>query len=303
MSRKKLLFVFNPNSGKAVTKSHLFEIVDILSTSYDVTVYPTKGRLDAYEKLRLDGGDYHTVVISGGDGTLSEAVRGIVSLPEASRPPIGYIPTGTANDFASTLGISSDIRRAAEDILTGRELACDIGRFGETTFNYIAAFGAFTDVAYDTPQQYKNLLGHTAYILEGISRLSAIKPIRMSITCPDIKIEEEYIYGMITNSTSVGGMQLAGEGVSLSDGYFELLLVRMPRSMTDLSSILHGIASRDFSGELFCRARCESVSFVADSPVKWTLDGEYGGSHEWVTVTCMKQAVRFITGAENEAYK
>lgn len=275
------------------------EIVNILSASYDVTVYPTKGRMDAYEKLRLDGADYDTVVIGGGDGTLNEAVRGIIALPEDSRPPVGYIPTGTTNDFASSLGIPADIHQAAQCIMEENPFAYDIGRFGDLTFNYVAAFGAFTDVAYDTPQQYKNALGHTAYVLEGISRLSSIKPIRLKIEWSDMQLEEEYIYGMVTNSTSVGGMRdITGDAVSLCDGLFELLLVKMPRSMGDIRNILHGIAARDFSNELFFRAKLDEVAFSSSSPVKWTLDGEFGGAHQSISVFNMKQAVRFFVPTE-----
>ena len=202
--KKKLLFVFNPCSGKAQIKNQLLDIVDtMVKADYEVTIYPTQCAGDAKEKVEAYAGNYDLVVCSGGDGTLDEVVTGMMQCK--AKVPLGYIPAGSTNDFASSLGIPKDMEKAAEAAVTGKPFPCDVGLFNGDYFVYVAAFGLFTEVSYKTSQEWKNVLGHAAYILEGAKCLHDIPSFMMQVEYNNMRIQDEFIYGMITNSTSVGG--------------------------------------------------------------------------------------------------
>ena len=224
---KNMLFVFNPNSGKAQLKNSLMKIIQIFSNAdYEVTVYPTKAALDGYEKIKASKGLYDIIVCSGGDGTLNEVVSAVITYGD-EKVPIGYIPSGSTNDFAKSLGIPSDKIRAAYNVVSGESFSCDIGIINDRRyFNYVAAFGAFTDVAYETPQDLKNMFGHQAYVIEGAKRLLNLKAYKMKVTSSRLDIEDKFIYGMVSNSSSVGGMKgLIGDNVDFQDGVFEVTLI------------------------------------------------------------------------------
>lgn len=301
---KKLLFIFNPYSGKAQIKNRLLDIIDIfVKGGYEVTVYPTQGASDAYRMIRKKASAYDMLVISGGDGTLNEGVRGLMELEEQVRPKFGYIPTGTTNDFATTLNLSKNMLTAARTIITGRKFSCDIGKFQEGYFAYVAAFGAFTDVAYDTPQQNKNMLGHMAYILEGIKRLSSIKSYTMLVECEEQTIEDTFIFGMVTNATSVGGIKaIANYAVDLNDGKFEVVLIKKPNNPLDLQVILTNLLRQDFSGNHMYAFKTSKITFTSEEEVYWTLDGEFGGGYRTATIENMKSAITImVSDKEREA--
>ena len=220
--KKKLLFVFNPKSGKGLIKDHLVNIVDIMTKAgYMITIYPTQSQGDAIRKVRKKAKKYDLVVCCGGDGTLDEVVTGMEQ--SDVNVPIGYIPAGSTNDFANSLGIPKDMVKAADAAVNGRAFPCDIGAFNNDYFVYVAAFGLFTEVSYQTSQQMKNILGHAAYILEGAKHIMDITSYRMKVMHDDEEIEDEFIYGMVTNSLSVGGFKgISGPDVLLDDGLFEL---------------------------------------------------------------------------------
>ena len=213
--KKKLLFVFNPCSGKAQIKNQLLDIVDtMVKADYEVTIYPTQCAGDAKEKVEAYAGNYDLVVCSGGDGTLDEVVTGMMQCK--AKVPLGYIPAGSTNDFASSLGIPKDMEKAAEAAVTGKPFPCDVGLFNGDYFVYVAAFGLFTEVSYKTSQEWKNVLGHAAYILEGAKCLHDIPSFMMQVEYNNMRIQDEFIYGMITNSTSVGGFKgMTGKDVLL----------------------------------------------------------------------------------------
>ena len=213
--KKKLLFVFNPCSGKAQIKNQLLDIVDtMVKADYEVTIYPTQCAGDAKEKVEAYAGNYDLVVCSGGDGTLDEVVTGMMQCK--AKVPLGYIPAGSTNDFASSLGIPKDMEKAAKVAVTGKPFPCDVGLFNEDYFVYVAAFGLFTEVSYKTSQEWKNVLGHAAYILEGAKCLHDIPSFMMQVEYNNMRIQDEFIYGMITNSTSVGGFKgMTGKDVLL----------------------------------------------------------------------------------------
>jgi len=291
----KLLFIYNPRAGKAKIRSNLLDIIDIFTKAgFVVTAHPTQGAGDATTIVeRLKAFSYDIIVCSGGDGTLDEVVRGLMK--QKLNIPLGYIPAGTTNDFARNLRIPSNMIAAAERICHRHTFACDIGYFNEANFVYIAAFGIFTDVSYATRQDYKNLLGQTAYILEGIKRLADLKILRMRVIADGIDIEDDFIYGMVTNSISVGGFKhLTGKKVKLDDGLFEVTLIKKPRNPLELNDLITALLKRSYNAECMYNFKAEKINFDTDEAIPWTLDGEFGGEHTGVTIRNMKQAIEII---------
>lgn len=271
----------------------LLDIIDVLSSAYEVTVYPTKGQGDAVRATQEKRSDYDLVVCSGGDGTLDEVVTGMMVCPE--KVPIGYIPAGSTNDFASSLGLSKNMVRAAQTVVDGIPFHCDVGAFNEDTFIYIAAFGIFTEVSYETPQSYKNVLGHMAYILEGMKRLPGLRTYRLKVEYDGNCIEDEFLFGMITNSTSVGGFKkITGKNVALNDGLFEMTLIRKPKSAIELNQIMTSLVMESMDAECIVYAKTDRIVFSSQEPVAWTLDGEFGGEHERVSIVSMPKAIEII---------
>lgn len=297
---KKALFILNPHSGKGLIKNHLLEIVDILvKDGYEVTVYPTQGRKDASRVMRERQKSYELVVCSGGDGTLDEIVTGMIQ--SGFKTTIGYIPAGSTNDFANSLKIPSTMKKAAELLVNGTVFACDIGRFNDDVFVYIAAFGLFTEVSYGTPQEMKNMLGHMAYILEGVKHLQNIKSCHLKVTSvsengEETVIEDDFIYGMVTNAYSVGGFKsIAGNvfkgRIALDDGLFEVTLIKMPKNPIELNSILAALAIQNIDTEYMYSFKSGKLLVESEEEIAWTLDGEFGGAHRKVTLTNEKQAM------------
>lgn len=277
---KKLFFVYNPKAGKAGIKSKLADILDIFARAgYEITILPTGKRGDAREAVAGRNAAYDLVVCSGGDGTLDEVVTGMIQ--SGFETPIGYIPAGSTNDFGGSLALPKNMSAAAKTVVEGRNFACDVGAFNEDIFVYIAAFGLFTDVSYETGQDRKNVLGHLAYILEGVKRLPSIRSFPMKVTFGDKVIEDDFIFGMITNSTSVGGFKnITGKNVKLDDGLFEVTLIKRPRNPIELNNLMISLVNRDIDmGAMYC-FRADRLAVESEEPIAWTLDGENGGSHK-----------------------
>lgn len=291
---KKLLFVINPRSGREQIRTKLLDILDIfVKAGFSVTVYVTQQPKDAVREVKRHGSGKHIIVCSGGDGTLNEIITGMMTLPKQKRPVLGYIPAGSTNDYAVSLGISRNMKRAAQWVVDGVDFAADVGRFGaDRYFVYVAAFGAFTEVAYSTPQEAKNFLGHQAYMLEAIKRFINLKSYYMKLEWDGNEMEEEFLLGLITNTISVGGFKgLVGLDVALDDGEFEVLLVRKPRSPADLGSILSYLLLREEENDCIFKFRARSLTVTSREPVDWTLDGEFGGSHQKVVVENLRQEI------------
>lgn len=294
MKRKKLLFVFNPYSGKAQIKNHLLDIVDtMVKADYEVTIYPTQKAGDAKEKVEVEAGDYDLIVCSGGDGTLDETVTGMMNREQ--KIPLGYIPAGSTNDFATSLGIPKDMVKAANVAVNGNAFPCDIGSFNGDFFVYVAAFGLFTEVSYKTSQDLKNVLGHAAYLLEGAKCLHDIPAYRMQVEYNGNVIQDEFIYGMISNSTSVGGFKgMTGKDVLLDDGVFEVTLIKKPRNPIELNEIIASLINLVDDTNMVYSFKTQSVKFTAKQAIPWTLDGEFGGEHIEVCVENCKQSVEIM---------
>lgn len=288
---KKALFIYNPRAGKAMIRSRLSDILERLELGgYETVVRPTTKRGDACDYVKNCSPEAELVVCSGGDGTLDEVVTGM--LASGKNIPIGYIPAGSTNDFGISLRLPKNMLRAAEIVLTGRDFPCDIGAFNEDIFVYIAAFGLFTEVSYETDQNVKNMLGHMAYLLEGVKRLSSIRSFPLKVSYEGRVVEDEFIFGMITNSVSVGGFkQITGKNVELDDGVFEVTLIRRPGNPMELNALIAALLNRDINADCMLYFRTGCLTVESREPVAWTLDGEYGGSHEKAVIRNRHKAI------------
>lgn len=294
---KKLLFIFNPHSGKGQIKNHLLNITDrFTKANFDVTVRPSQAPLDVYNYVKSNGNKFDRIVVSGGDGTLNEAVRGLMAFPPEKRVPIGYIPTGTTNDFATTLKLPKNISKSTEIAADGKLFKCDVGKFNDTTFNYVAAFGAFTDVPYDTPQETKNILGHTAYVLEGMKRISSLPSYDVKIKFDNGEFKENVFLCMILNATSVAGLHNTKQlsNVDLTDGLFEMLVFKRPTNILEFQTILLDLMRGETSGDGYSFIKSSHFEFECNDEIKWTLDGEYGGNPKNITVDVIPSAITLL---------
>lgn len=318
MTDKKMLFIYNPKAGKAQIKGRLSDILELFAAGgYEITVYPTRKRGDAVEITQYRTPIYDIVVCSGGDGTLDEVVTGMMR--SSFQTPIGYIPAGSTNDFGGSLDLPKNMLQAAETIVVGENYPCDIGSFNQDVFVYIAAFGLFTDVSYETGQDMKNLLGHMAYLLEGMKRLSTIRSYHMKVTCTAWKktegcdsagecgemedvqvIEDDFVFGMVTNSISVGGFKhITGNNVKLDDGVFEVTLIKLPRTPIELNNLMLSLVNRDIDTDVMHCFRASRLTIESMEEVAWTLDGEYGGSHKEVVIENNHRAIEIRVKGNN----
>lgn len=290
--KKKMLFIYNPRAGKSQIRSNLLDMIDIfVKAGYEVTAYPTQAQGDGIRAVtERQIGYYDMIACSGGDGTLDEVVTGMMRCEK--RLPIGYVPAGTTNDFAGSLGIPRSMERAARVIVDGRSFRCDVGGFNENIFVYIAAFGLFTDVSYETRQDMKNVLGHMAYVLEGMRKLSKVKSYALKVISGDKVIKGDFIFGMITNSLSVGGFKkITGDNVKLDDGVFEVTLIRRPGNPVELNTIMAAMVNRNIDTDLMECFTASELQIESQEEISWTLDGEFGGRHSRVEIRNYKQAL------------
>ena len=298
---KKMLFVMNPYSGMRRASKYLADIIALFNQAdYEVVVHMTRGQGDATEIVKNKAGDVDVVVCCGGDGTFNETVSGI--LDAGANVPVGYIPAGSTNDFAASLKLSGNVMQAAQDILEGQPIPYDVGKFGSRYFSYVASFGAFTRASYATPQNIKNALGHTAYLLEGISELSQLRNEHVRMEIDGQVVEDDFLFGAISNSTSVGGiLTLSPDVVDLADGQMEILLVRAPRSLTELTECIQAVQSQKYNCSMITFQSARKVRVFANPFMPWTLDGEREEGHETVDVENLHHAIRIIKRVEENA--
>ena len=296
----QLLFIYNPTSGTGQVKGALAPVLDVFTKAgWLTTSYPTQCKGDAVRVVRELGPRFYRVICAGGDGTLSEAVAGLTGLSDP--PPLGYIPFGSTNDCATTLHLPRKPREAALVAAgTGVPVPIDTGRLNGRPFIYVAAFGAFTKVAYDTPQELKNTFGHLAYIFAGIASLPTIAPYHMRVEFDGQSLEDDFFFGMVSNSQSIGGLKPPkAERVVLDDGLFEVTLVKKPLKLADLTDGLQALVSlspAERSGALV-QLQARQLTFICEQPVPWTVDGEFGGSQTVNRVENCQKALNIIRGA------
>jgi len=288
-----MMLIINPHSGRGLSRIALGTIISKLcDADYAVTVYFSHDKTP--EELVIDHAKKHDLVVCvGGDGTLSNVISGL--LRSKAKIPIGYIPAGTANDVATTLALSKVPSKAAMKILSGTPKALDIGRFHDRYFTYISAFGAFTEASYSTPQNAKRALGHFAYVLSGIAEMPAIKPRYVTIEYDDKVIEGEFIFGSVTNTTSVAKLiKLDQKRIDLADGKFEIILVKQPVDIVEFFNILSNLAVKTYSGGNVQMLHASKATFTFKEEVRWTVDGEDGGKHKKVEITNCHKAVEIV---------
>ena len=291
---KKMLFVMNPFSGQKRANRVLPELLLMFNQAgYDVLTHMTTGPGSAAQTVARLAGDMDLVVCCGGDGTFNETVSGL--LTSGVQVNVGYIPAGSTNDFAASLKLSTNILQAAQDILEGTPVAYDVGKFGSRYFSYVASFGAFTRASYATPQNVKNALGHTAYVLEGIQELSQIRKEHVRMELDGEVVEDDFLFGAICNSTSVGGiLTLDPKQVDMADGLLEILLVRSPRSLGEISECLQALQNQTYNCAMITFRSARRVTIFADPEMPWTLDGEREDGHGEVDVENQHLAIRLM---------
>lgn len=296
---KKLLFVYNPRAGKEMLKPRLSDVLDIfVKAGYEVTVHPTQAYRDAYYQIKeYEVGKYDLIACSGGDGTIDEVATGMMKRREMGKDvvPVGYIPAGTTNDFAKSLHIPRKPIAAADNAVKGVPFPCDIGKFNDSVFVYIAAFGIFTDVSYETDQAVKNVLGHMAYILEGAKRIFNIPSYKIKVEHDGEVIEDEFIFGMVTNSRSVGGFSnMVGKNIVFDDGLFEVTLIKTPKNPIALQEIIAALLIEQVDTKHMYTFKTKKITFDSVEEIPWTLDGEFGGEQDYVEIENVQKAMEIM---------
>jgi len=290
-----MLFIINPVAGRTHPKNCFNNVMELFrSHGYNLTVKKTAARGHATELVLKYGKNYDMIVCSGGDGTLNEVISGVMRLDK--KVTIGYIPSGTTNDFASSLNLPDKIETAAMTILNGQPRTVDIGLFGDNRyFSYIASFGAFTGSSYSTPQSYKNLIGHLAYILEGMKDIPNIRPHHVRVEAEGQVYEGDYLFGAVSNSISIGGLlKLDSNKVDLNDGLFEIILIQNPKTLLELSRILLSISKREYNDKLIQFIKAPEATFYMEDPIPWAIDGEYAEGDKKITIKNIANAITIM---------
>lgn len=292
--QKRLLLILNPISGKMAGKRHLADVLEpFCRAGYIPTVFVTTARGDGRDLAYAHGGEADLVVCLGGDGTFNEVVTGLLEAGHTT--PMGYIPCGSTNDFAAGIGLKKSIPEATAAILEGTPHTYDVGVFGERYFSYVASFGIFTRASYATPQNVKNALGHLAYILEGIKELSNIRPWHVRIEVDGQTVEGDYLFGAVSNATSLGGvLKMDPAAVDMNDGLLELLLVRMPHNATELSDCVRALAEQRYDTGVITFMNGSTFTITADPVMEWTLDGEWGSGGDTIHIRNRRDAITLI---------
>lgn len=294
ITMKKMLFIYNPMAGKEQIKNKLSDIVQIFCKSgFEVTIFATQGKEDATNIVIERGENFDYIVCSGGDGTMNEVATGLIQLEK--RPICGYIPAGTVNDFASSLKIPKIMKKAAQLITEGSVFKCDMGQFNDRYFTYVCGFGAFTEVSYQTPQEWKNALGKAAYFIEALKHIAEIKTHHMKIEYDGNIIEDNFILGLVSNSVSVAGYKAYSKmDIMMDDGMFEALFIKEIHNPIELQATLNALMSKKFDAERMLQISAAKIHIVSDDNVQWTLDGEDGGVFSEVTMTNHQYALPII---------
>ncbi|MBQ9148256.1 MAG: YegS/Rv2252/BmrU family lipid kinase [Oscillospiraceae bacterium] len=291
---KKMLFVMNPYSGQRKASRFLADIISIFNRAdFEVITYMTGGPGDATRQVMEKAVDVDIVVCCGGDGTFNETISGL--LQAGLDVPVGYIPAGSTNDFAASLRLPTNILDAAKDIVEGEPVAYDVGKFGDRYFSYVASFGAFTRASYATPQNIKNALGHTAYLLESINELSQIRKEHVRMEIDGQVIEDDFLFGAISNATSLAGIvTLDPKQVDMTDGKLEIILIRAPQDLLEIPECIKAVQSLQYNCGMITFRSAEKIRVYADPAMPWTLDGEREEGHAMVDVENVHRAIRII---------
>lgn len=297
MSQRVLLIV-NPMAGRQKIRGELMYVIDALTKAgYETVIYTTQGKEETKRLFEEKDSQFERVICCGGDGTFNEILSATMRW---QRPPVlGYIPAGTTNDFASGLKLPTDIREAIHNCINGKVRSVDAGIFNDTYFSYIASFGIFTEASYSTPQNFKNSLGHLAYILEGIKELPAITSYPVRIEADGQIYDDAYIFGAVSNAKSVGGiLKMSDDIVDLNDGLLEVMMVRMPKTLMDLSTIVTSLNTMKYDPSMFLFFQTHDLNLTTEKKLIWSLDGERAVGGKITHIACVKDAFRIMTVPE-----
>ncbi|MBR5521262.1 MAG: YegS/Rv2252/BmrU family lipid kinase [Oscillospiraceae bacterium] len=293
--RKQVLFIYNPSAGKNHAEEILPKAINQLcSDNCRVIPYPTLKGWGAERIIAEEAGNFDRILCCGGDGTLNHTINGLMQLKSDKKPVLGYIPSGSTNDFASSMGIK-DVISTCRSVAYGQPFYYDIGKFNNTYFNYVAAFGAFTQVPYTTPQSTKNQLGHLAYVIEAMRHLPLGTHHTATVTVNGETFTDDFFFGAVANTTSMGGMSIVNDhSIHMNDGLFEVLLVRAPKTVTDMNDIMQALIMRNFEGDALRYFKTDSIKIEFENETPWTLDGEFGGNITDVNIDVIPEAIGLL---------
>lgn len=297
---KKMLFIMNPKAGRTTLKNSLVDVLEVFCNhDYAVRTYITKSADDAEQIVCKEGSDYDVIVCAGGDGTLGNTVTGFMK--SNLKVPLGYIPCGSTNDFAKSMDIPREAVGAAEMIVKADPFSIDIGSLNDKHFVYVAAFGIFSDTSYATPQNMKNIFGHAAYVLQGMMSLTNMPSYKLKVTVDGEEQEGEFMFGMVSNSVSIGGFRsITRKGVEFDDGLFEGLLIRTMKTPADLERVVRALLTGDVNEKNMVSFRAHRVKVESEEPIAWTCDGEYGGEYTETKIHIHRKAVDMLVVQESE---
>ena len=295
---QRVLLMVNPMAGRQKIRNELLYVVDTLTKAgYETIIYTTQGKDATRDLLAEKDGQFDRVICCGGDGTFNEILS--ATMHWNKRPILGYIPAGTTNDFAAGLKLPSDIREAAVNIVRGTPHTVDAGLFNTSYFSYVASFGAFTETSYSTPQNFKNALGHLAYILEGIKEIPAFTPYTVCVEADGQIYKDSYIFGAVSNARSVGGiLKISDSLVDLNDGVFEVMMIKMPKTLMDLSAIVTSLTSLNplkYDPSMFLFLQTKELKITFEQEMVWSLDGERVSGGKEARIACIKDAFKILT--------
>lgn len=298
---KKLLLLANFYSGKGIIKLNIADMIDYYnSKGFEVTVYSSQYVGHIKDIIQKSGSLYDNIVCCGGDGTLNETINGLMLL--SKRPLLGYIPCGSTNDFANSIGIPTIVEDSYKVAVDGHHFNIDTGKINEKYFSYVAGFGMFTNISYETPQNIKNILGYQAYILTGIKEMANIRTYPMKITYDNGFIEDDIMIGLVSNSNSIAGMKKLFENYAdLNDGLFEVLLVKKPSNYSLLKNIVSCLIEKNFDNDMFYSFKTSKIKFESKEFVKWTVDGEYGGDYDLTEIEVINNALDILIYRQEKA--
>lgn len=291
---KRIMLIVNPKAGKMRSKYAVSDIADLFAKNkFEVAIYFTSIEYGAEYLVKEHVRNFDIVACCGGDGTVNEIIKGMMTIPDC--PPLGYIPSGTTNDLASSLGMTKNIKRAAKAIISEQGFPFDVGTFDDSYFAYIASFGAFTEVSYNTSQKAKNIFGHMAYVFSAMKCMHKIKTYHIKVETDEKNIEGDYIFGAVTNSTSVAGMfKFESDMVDFADGKYEVLLIKQPKNLMTAFKICMSMINRSFKNENIVLFHASDIKIISDEPLDWALDGEHKRGGNIVTIKNNYRAIKII---------
>lgn len=291
----KVIVIFNPASG--LRKNNEFEMISdfLKNREIDFDIVETTIEVGPYQILSKVVEAYDSIITCGGDGTISETIRGIHDF--GFKLPLLIVPIGTSNEIAQNLGLGDDsLLKILNRLVENKTTCVDYGVVNnKDTFTYALTFGNFTDVTYKTPQKMKNWMGYRAYLLYGFLSFRRVKSYRLQLESNDYKISGNYLFGTISNSATIGNIiRYDKDSFSLSDGEFEVLLISKPRSVKEIRLIIIGLLQNDYTSEMFTTFKSNQLSIKSQDEIDWNIDGEFAGTYNKLDVNNIHQKIKII---------